>query len=617
MSGLLSSHCSPDKIISPVARQRRSLFLKYFVTLFAAVVVPLIIGAIGETWFGYRDQRLHLNALLQTDARSADDRIQTFIDGISDQIGWVVQFPWTAGEEDSHKIDAERLLQQVPAIASITLVDQNGTERAFVSRFGLNRTGRGANMSADQAVLGARASKVWYGPVLYRRDSEPYMTMAVAGSRAADGVAIADINLALIWDVIAAIKIGHTGRAFVVDDSGRLIAHPDISRVLRGDAGSADFNRLKSAIAAAKGSAVLTTGDEGKPVVAVAVRADNVGWTVIAQQPVSEAFASIRATLWRSLALILIGALVAAALAYWLAHRMSGPIRQLENGVQRIGAGHFDHRITMSSGDELEQLANRFNEMAEELAVSKEKSERINRLKRFLAPQVAELVEQSDERMLDGQRREIVAVFGDLRDFTAFAARAEPDVLMTVLSEYYEAVGAVVTRHEATLTGFGGDGVMVLVNAPVACENPAHRGVRLAIDMQAAVQSLIIGWRTKGYAIGFGVGIAMGPAIVGTVGYEGRIDYTAIGNVVNLASRLCGTANDTQILVDPIVAARVQDSISLESLGVRLIKGYDRPLQIYAVGRSDLHLLRETGRPTHAGVARLEASHQLQDSEGV
>ena len=617
MSGLVPNDRYSDKVISPVKRQRRSLFLKYFVTLFAAVVVPLIVGAAGEAWFAYRDQRLHLNELLQTDARLAADRIQTFIDGIGDQIGWVVQFPWTAGGEDSHKIDAERLLQQVPAIVSITLVDQSGIERAFVSRLGLNRTGRGTNMAADQAVLGARAKKVWYGPVLYRRDSEPCMTIAVAGNRAADGVAIADINLTLIWDVIAAIKIGPTGRAFVVDDSGRLIAHPDISRVLRGDAGSADFNRLQSAIAAAKGSAVVTTGDEGKPVVAVAVRADNVGWTVIAQQPVSEAFASIRAMLWRSLALILIGALVAAALAYWLAHRMSGPIRQLEDGAQRIGAGHFEHRIAISSGDELEQLADRFNEMAEELAVSREKSERINRLKRFLAPQVAELVEQSDQRMLDGQRREIVAIFADLRDFTAFSAGAEPDVIMAVLSEYYEAVGAVVTRYEATLTGFGGDGVMVLVNAPVACENPALRAARLAIDMQAAVQSLVIGWRTKGYAIGFGVGIAMGPAIVGTVGYEGRIDYTAIGNVVNLASRLCGTANDTQILVDPIVAARVKDSIPLESLGVRPIKGYDRPLQIYAVGRSDLHLLRETGRPSHAGVARLEASHQLQDSEGM
>src|SRR5262249_25728918 len=208
----------------------------------------------------------------------------------------------------------------------------------------------------------------WYGPVFYRGDSEPHMTIAVAGNRAADGIAVADINLKLIWDVIAAIKIGDTGRAFVVDDSGRLIAHPDISLVLRADASSADFNRLKSIIAAANGLAVVTTGDDGRAVIAVSVRAADVGWTVIAQQPVAEAFASIRAALWRSLALILIGALSAVALAYWLAHRMTGPIRQLEEGVQRIGAGQFDHRITISSRDELEQLADRFHEMAGELA---------------------------------------------------------------------------------------------------------------------------------------------------------------------------------------------------------------------------------------------------------
>jgi adenylate cyclase len=241
-------------------------------------------------------------------------------------------------------------------------------------------------MAADEAVVGARVSKVWYGPVLYRQGSEPYMTIAVAGNRAADGIAIADINLKLIRDVIAGIKIGQTGRAFVVDDSGRLIAHPDISRVLRGDASAAEFNQMKSTIAAANGPAVVTTSDEDKSVVAVSVRVPSVGWTVIAQQPIAEAFASIRAALWRSLALISVGTLFALALAYSLARRMSGPIRQLEDGAQRIGAGQFDHRITISSGDELEQLADRFNEMAEELVVSKQKSERINRLKQFLAP---------------------------------------------------------------------------------------------------------------------------------------------------------------------------------------------------------------------------------------
>ena len=191
-------------------------------------------------------------------------------------------------------------------------------------------------------------------------------------------------------------------------------------------------------------------------------------------------------------------------------------------------------------------------------------------------------------------------------------------MIMAVLSEYYEAVGAVVSRHEATLTGFGGDGVMVLVNAPVARRNPAARAVRLAIDMQAAVQSLVLSWRAKGHAIGFGVGIAMGPAIVVTVGYEGRIDYTAIGSVVNLASRLCGSAKDGEILIDPAVAEDVKDSIAVESLGVRLIKGYDHPLQIFVVARSDFRQShsqeRKSGRPVDAVADEARASSQPQDS---
>src|SRR5712671_4866282 len=466
-----------------------------------------MLGAASEAWFGYRDQRLHLNEVLQAESRSAAERIQDYIDGIRDQLGLAVQFPWIDGQDDRHRIDALRLLQQMPAIVSIALVDQAGTERVFASRLSLNRTGRGADMSADPAVVGARDGKVWYGPVRYHHDSEPYMRIAVTGNLASAGIAIADINLKLIWDVIAAIKIGDTGHALVVDDSGRLVAHPDISRVLRGGAGSGDFSRLRSVVDAANGSAVATTGDDGKPVVALSVRAANVGWTVIAEQPVLEAFESIRAALWRSLILIGLGIVFAAVLAYWRACRMWGPIRQLEDGVERIGMGQLDHRIAIHSRDELEQLAVRFNQMAEELAASQQKSERISRLKQFLAPQVAELVEHSDQGLLDGQRREVVAIFGDLRGFTAFSARAEPDVVIAVLRQYYEAIGTVTARHAATLIRFAGDGVMVLVNAPVACENPAHRGIRLAIDMQAAVQSLAGTWCAGGRAMGFGVGI--------------------------------------------------------------------------------------------------------------
>jgi adenylate cyclase len=570
-----------------LTRPRRSLFIKYFTTLFVAVVVPLLLGSVSEAWFALRDNRLYLNEILQVEARSAADRIQAFTDGIRDQLGWVVQFPWTQGEDDRRRIDGLRLLQQVPAIVSLSLIDPNGVERVFVSRVSMNRTGRGADMSADPAVVGARANRVWYGPVHYQRDSEPYMRIAVAGNRAAAGVVVADINLKLIWDIIARIRIGDTGHALIVDDTGRLVAHPDISLVLRSGAGAGDFNRLKSVVSEANGSAVSTTGEDGKPVVALAVRAANVGWTVIAEQPVLEAFESIRAALWRSLILIVIGVVFAFVLAYWRACRMWGPIRQLENGVERIGMGQFDHRIRIQSRDELEQLAIRFNQMAEELEHSQQKSERINRLKQFLAPQVAELVEHSDQRLLDAQRREVVAIFGDLRGFTAFTARAEPDAILAVLRQYYEAVGAVTARHEATLIRFAGDGVMVLVNAPVTCENPAHRAVRLAIDMQAAVQSLASRWSADGCAIGFGVGVAMGTATVGTLGYQGRLDYTAIGSVVNLAARLCSLAGDGQILLDPVVNERAKDSFALASIGERPIKGYDRALEIFAVTGMD------------------------------
>jgi class 3 adenylate cyclase len=263
---------------------------------------------------------------------------------------------------------------------------------------------------------------------------------------------------------------------------------------------------------------------------------------------------------------------------------MARPIRALERGVQQIGAGHFDYRIRLATGDELEWLAERVNAMAAELAASQEKTERIARLRRFLAPQVAELVERAGgDHLLDGQRREVVAVFGDLRDFTGFAAHAAPEVVMGVLGDYYGALGAVVTRHGATLTGFAGDGFMVLVNAPVACPEPAATALRLAIEMQQAVQRLILGWRAHGHGIGFGVGLAMGPATVGRIGYDDRMDYTAIGNTVNLAARLCAAAADGQILCDESVARAAEGQVPLKALGSMAIRGFEDEQRVFAI----------------------------------
>lgn len=566
---------------------RGSLFRKYFIALFAAVVLPLLVNGASEAWLGYRDQRAMLDRLLQVEADGGAAKIESFLAGIVDQLGWAVQQSWSPGTEEQHRLTALGLLRQVPAIVTLTRVDGEGKERLYVSRLGLNRIDAGTDRSNDEAVAGARASKLWYGPVSFHLGSEPFMSIAVAGNRKAVGAAAAEVNLKLIWDVISAIRVGETGHAFIIDQPGRLIAHPDIDKVLRGtdDQAARAMISLRDTITAAGGKPVTVKSIEGQTIIAAMAAVPSTGWTVLAEQPLSEAYAPIYGALWRTVGLLLAGAAFAATLAYWLAHRMSGPIRLLQQGAERVGAGQFDHRIAINSDDELEALAGSFNEMAAGLAESRERSERIAKLKRFLAPQVAELVDSTgSDALLSGQRREIVAVFGDLRGFTAFSARAEPEAIMRLLEDYHTAIGAVVTKHEATITSYTGDGIMVLVNAPLPCPDPAHRAVTMAIEMQQSVQGCAQRWRTSGYTVGFGIGLAMGEATIGRIGHESRLDYAAIGPVVNLASRLCAEARDNQILIDSVAASAVNDRIPLTQLGARTLKGLPEELIVHAVG---------------------------------
>jgi adenylate cyclase len=561
-----------------------SLFAKYLVTVFATIIIPIVLSALFDSWFGYWDQNVYMNQLLTTQAQSARDQIQTYVDSIHKELGFSVQFPWDERRDEIHRIDALRLLGQVPAITSILLVDGADIERVFVSRVGLDKMGEGTDMSTNPAVVGAHNNGIWYGPIQFQDASEPHMMIAAAGTRKSVGVAVADINLKLMWDVIAKIKIGKTGYAYILDGNGRIIAHPDISRVLREETRRSQVRADPNAI---------LSNEDGVPVFSVSVPSIAMGWTVIALLPVSEALAPIRALLWRTLALIAIGALFASVLAYLLAAQMSGPIRELEKGVRKIGVGQFNHRIDVRRRDELGSLAKSFNQMAEELSSSAQKTQRINRLKEFLAPQVAELLDHTGgEVLLRGQRREIVVVFGDLRGFTAFSASHGADIVLGLLGEYYDAVGRVVTRHEATLIGFSGDGVMALVNAPVACLEPALRAVRLAIDMQAAVQATSLGWSTRGFSIGFGVGLAMGEATVGTVGFEGHMEYTAIGPVVNLAFRLCASAQDAEILLDPVVAKAVMSDVPLVSLGERQLRGFADPLEVFSISDTQVDKIK-------------------------
>lgn len=567
---------------------RSTLFAKYFIALFAAVVVPLLVAGGSEAWFGHRDQRARLNDLLDAEARSSAAKIQDFLDGIRDQLAWTVQLPWSDDADERRRLDAFRLLRQVPAVVSLSLVDATGRERVFVSRLGLNKVESGADHSVSPALKNVRPGGAWYGPVTFHAGSEPFMTIAVAGTRSAVGVAVAEVNLKLIWDVISAIRIGRTGGAFVLDQPGRLIAHPDISLVLRADqAAIQPLQTLRASIAAQRGQATSGRDIGGHTVLAAMAPIPSVDWSVVVKQPVAEAFAPIYAALWRTGAFLVVGSGLAAALAYWLTQRMIEPIRILEGGVARIGAGQFDHRIEIATGDEFERLATRFNEMAGDLALSQERSERIGRLKRFLAPQVAELVDRSgDDSVLDGRRIEVVVVFGDLRGFTAFSARAEPEIVMPFLSEYYDALDRVVIDHGATLTHFSGDGMMVLINAPVPRPDPALCAINMARDMQKTVQSLLCDRQALDHRLGFGVGLAMGLATVGRIGSEGRLEYTAVGNVVNLAARLCASAGDAEILIDTVAAHAVGERVLLVELGERVLKGFDQPVRVFAAGET-------------------------------
>ncbi|MDR7449382.1 MAG: response regulator [Armatimonadota bacterium] len=218
--------------------------------------------------------------------------------------------------------------------------------------------------------------------------------------------------------------------------------------------------------------------------------------------------------------------------------------------------------------------------VAEQLA----QLERVGRLRRFLSPQLAELVVSAgEERLLESHRREITAVFCDLRGFTAFAETAEPEEVLGLLREYHGAVGEVVFAFGGTLERFVGDGILVFFNDPVPVSDPALRAVRMAVAMRERVQQLLEAWRRRGHALGFGVGIAEGFATLGAVGASWRMDYTAIGTVTNLASRLCDEAAPGQILVSQRVLADVETAVEAEPLGPLVLKGFSRPVPAYNV----------------------------------
>jgi GAF domain-containing protein len=231
-----------------------------------------------------------------------------------------------------------------------------------------------------------------------------------------------------------------------------------------------------------------------------------------------------------------------------------------------------------------EQIAKLNQQLEQRVADQVGEIERMSRLRRFLPPQVADLIVASGaEKQLESHRREITALFCDLRGFTGFSESSDPEDVMALLRDYHAAIGKIIIKYSGTLERYAGDGVMVVFNDPVPVENPAMQAVLMALEMRETIGALIEKWKRLGHDLGFGIGVAHGFATLGTIGFEGRFDYAAIGTVSNVASRLCDEAKPGQILISPRVLMAVEDVVTTETVGEFTLKGIRRPMAAYNV----------------------------------
>jgi adenylate cyclase len=250
----------------------------------------------------------------------------------------------------------------------------------------------------------------------------------------------------------------------------------------------------------------------------------------------------------------------------------------------RIGACLERKRLHDQEAKHRRELAEWNETLARRIAEQVAQLEQLGRLKRFFSPQLAELIVAGGaEDPLKTHRREVTVVFVDLRGFTAFAETAEPEEVMEVLRQYHAEMGSLILEHGGTLERFTGDGMMIFFNDPVEIANPAERAIRMAVTMRDVVTRLAERWRKRGWDLALGVGIAQGYATIGAIGFEGRLDYGAIGTVTNLAARLCGEAGAGQILVSGRVAAATEDLIEADDVGALSLKGLARPVPVWNV----------------------------------
>jgi class 3 adenylate cyclase/HAMP domain-containing protein len=777
---------------------REGLFAKYVVALVGLVVFVLAVNGAIEVWITYRGIKSSLNDGMSEKAEATAKRIQQSLSDLDRQISWVTRA--SSDTPDKRRADYTQMLRQVPQVSQLSLLNAQGREQLRMTRQTVTLDSN-ADFSRDVRLTETVSRGTSFAPA-YLRGERPFMSIAL--SHADGSFTVAEIDLDFLSEFLIDAQVGKAAFAYVTDSRGDVLAASsngpevgkNLSKLPQVSAVSRPGGVAPASGTDAKGNAVLTTSS----------LVPKLGWHVFFEQETAQALTPIRDQLARIALLIALGLVVAIIAGTIMARRMLVPITALQAGARRLGAGDFGHRIEVKTSDELEELANQFNGMADQLAATysgleekvKERTrdlaqsinelkvleevgravsssldlnavlptvaaraleithadavliygydagnhqfsltesigidraaeghhraidadnsplgaaattgepiaipdlgataehplrnvaveagfnsvlvvplvdqtgilgslvvlrqnagefsanliglmktfahqavlamrnarlftevdhksrellaandivreqadklqeqtdqlkdwnrsleervetqlgeiERIRRLERFLAPQVAQLIASSDghEGLLDSHRREVTVVFCDLRGFTAFTETTEPEEAMNVLREYHAALGELIFKYEGTLDRYAGDGVMILFNAPIQFDDHTARAVRMSVEMRDTIGQLTEKWRNRGHNLGFGIGIALGYATLGQIGFEQRLEYAAIGSVTNLASRLCDEAKANQIVVSRRVYGMVEPWVEGKAIDDLNLKGFNHPI---------------------------------------
>jgi signal transduction histidine kinase/HAMP domain-containing protein len=353
---------------SPPTIRQSGLFRKYLFLILSLVSGALLASGAISLYFSYQDNTDALASLQHEKAVAAASRIEQYIRTIEQQLKFAALPQLDAADIDARRLEFLKLLRQVPEVTDITQLDGNGREQALVSRLGMDEMRSGRDRSQEAAFRNARRGTTWFSPVYFRKETEPYMTVAIRSGSDTGPVTVADVNLKFIWDVVSRIRIGDKGKAYVVDRAGFLVADPDIGLVLR----KTDLSTLQH-VAAARDEqnpdapAMISHDLAGTQVLASFAPIELLNWNVFVEQPVAEVYAKLNASIVRTALLLLAGLIISALVALVLARGMVRPIRTLSEGARRIGEGDLAQSIDVHTGDELEALAANFNRMTLQL----------------------------------------------------------------------------------------------------------------------------------------------------------------------------------------------------------------------------------------------------------